>query len=83
MEVPKPSRLAEVWSLSRNLKSEPLFLVVLLWRFAVRDLVILIVVLDKIIDDGPRLPERDTCVWVFDGRDTTVGIDADEGLLLD
>ena len=33
--------------------------------------------------DGTRFPQCNTGIGIFDGRDTTIGVDIDEGLLLD
>lgn len=43
---------------------------------------ILVVLLDEILDDGPGLPEREARVRVLDGRHAAVGVELEVGLLL-
>ena len=63
---------------------QPLVELILLGNLvAIRDLVVLVVILDQVLEDGARLPESDTCIWVFNGRDTAIGVDVDIRLLLD
>lgn len=44
---------------------------------------ILVVGLNEILNDGARLPQRDTRVGVLNGWDATIGVDLDEWLLLE
>lgn len=44
----------------------PLLLVELLWRLSVAELVLFIVGLDKVVDDGTRLPQGDASVGILD-----------------
>lgn len=48
-----------------------------------RDLVLGIVLADEILDDGARFPEGDARVRVLEGGEPPVGVDRDEGLVLD
>lgn len=43
---------------------------------AVRELVVFVVRVDDVLNDGARLPQRDTRVRVFDRWNTSVGVDA-------
>ena len=72
MEHLEPRSLAVVRTLARDLECQPLVLVVLLWARAVGDLVILVVGVDEVLDDGSRFPEADASVGVFDGGDTAL-----------
>ena len=64
-----------VWPLSAHLEHQPLLDVVLLWACRVRQLRLLIVCLDQVLDDGSGFPEPDTGIGIIDGWDTSVGID--------
>lgn len=55
MEVAEPSLLAEVRALTGGLEVQPLVGFVLLRRRSVAELVIGVVGLDKVLDDGTRL----------------------------
>lgn len=43
---------------------------------------IFVILIEQVLDDGTRFPQRDACVWVFNCWNTAVGIDVGERLLL-
>lgn len=79
----EPSILPVIWSLARDLEVQVLLLVVLVGQGCRADLVILVVGVNQVLNDSTGLPERDTRVWVLDGRYTTIGVNLGVGLLFD
>lgn len=47
-----------------------------------RELVVLVVLFDEVLEDGARFPDGDARVWVLDGGDTAIGVDLDKRLSL-
>lgn len=83
MKPGEPHGLTEVWALAGHLEMEPLFgIEVVGGTGSEADGVLLIVCLDQVLHDGTRLPQVDSSVGVLDGRDTAVGVDLLERLLL-
>lgn len=84
MQVCEPAGLAEVRALPAHLEVQELVAEVPLLQGAVRDAVGGgVVLLDYVLIDCARLPERDARVGVLDRGDSPVGVDVYEGLLLD
>jgi hypothetical protein len=44
--------------------------------------VVLVVLVDEILDDGPGLPQHEACVRVLDGGHAAVGVELEERLPL-
>jgi hypothetical protein len=84
VEIGEPAVLAVIWALAGHLEVEVLLLEVALRERlgAVANLVLLVVRLDQVLDDGPGLPQCDASVGVLDGWYTPIWVDADEWLLL-
>jgi len=70
--------LSKVRPLSRHLEVEPLLDEEFLGGAVEAQRVLGVVCLGEVFDDGTRLPQVDTGIWVLDGRNTS--IDA-EGLI--
>lgn len=84
VQVSEPAGLAEVRALPAHLEVQELVAEVPLLQGAVRDAVGGgVVLLDYVLVDGARLPERDARVGVLDRGDTPIWVDVYEGLLLD
>lgn len=47
-----------------------------------RELLLLVVSLDKVLDDGARLPEGEAGIGILDGGQAAVGVDLGKGLIL-
>lgn len=61
-----PGTLPEIGALPGSLEKRPLLQEVLLGRGGVGQLVLFVVGVDEVGDDGAGFPERDVRVWVFD-----------------
>lgn len=71
-----------VRALPRHFEVLPIRLLILLRERGIAEIVLLVVGIEEILDDGARLPQRDTCVRIFQGREAAVGIDADVWLFM-
>lgn len=80
--VHEPEGLAVVGALAGDLEVEPLLAVELAGGVGVAELVVLVVLLNEVLDDGARLPEGDASVGVLNGGEAAVGVDGEVGLLL-
>lgn len=67
-------------TLPAGLEVQPCVLLVLLLAAGVAELVLLVVDIEQVLDDGAGLPQLEAGVGVLDGRDTAVGVDGLEGL---
>lgn len=56
--------------------------VVLLRKPGKGQFVLLVVVLDKILDNGTRLPQSQVGVGILDGWETSIGVDFGKGVFL-
>ena len=52
-------------------------------KIGIRQSLLNVVLLDDVVDDGAGLPEGQTRVGIFYHRDPTVGVQVDQGWLLD
>lgn len=83
MKLAEPRRLAKVRALPGHLEVQELLEVVLFRKAGDAELVILVVRVDEVLQDGARLPQGDARVGVFDGGCAAVGVDVGVGRLLD
>lgn len=77
-----PGSLTEIRPLAADLEKQPLLLQRPLLEPLMCQLLLHVVLLYQVLDDGARLPERELCIWVLDCRDPPIRIDADEWLCL-
>lgn len=83
VELAEPDRLAKVRALAGHLEVQVLLQQPLLRVSRERELVLLVVALDNVLDDGARLPQDEVVVvGVLDGRQAPVGVDLEKGRLL-
>ena len=78
----EPRQLSVIRSLSTHLEVLPRSLLPLLRRVCIAKLVLGVVVLNQILDDGAALPDSNAGIRILDGWHTTVWIEAEEWLLL-
>lgn len=83
MEFSEPRGLTVIRSLSGHLEVQVLLDVVLFREAGNVELVLLVVRVDQILEDGAGFPESDARIGIFNGRSAAVGIDVDEWGLLD
>jgi hypothetical protein len=74
MRSVKPPFLTEVWSLPGRLEEQPALLQPLLWTLRAVKLVLHIVSFDQVLEDGSRLKDLDTSVWVLEAREAAVRV---------
>lgn len=70
-------------TLPTSLKMQPALRVPLLLALGIAELVLLIVRLEQVLDDGAALPDLHARGRVFDGWDAAVGVDGLEGVFFE
>jgi hypothetical protein len=83
MQVAEPVCLAVIWTLARHLEHEILIQMVAANEVCICEFIVRVVLLDQVLDYGARFPENEIGVRIFDGWVAAIGINVDEGLLLD
>lgn len=79
MVLVEPDSLAVVRALAGGLEEEPLAQMPFVGLVGRAELVVLIVLVNDVLDNGARLPEdKVVVVGVLDGGDAAVGVDLDE-----
>lgn len=82
VEVLEPARLTVVRPLATDLEVQPLVDVVPVGQASIGQAMLRVVLLGDVGCDGTRFPQRQTCVGVLNSRDTAIGVDVGEWLLL-
>lgn len=83
VEDVEPNSLTIVRSLTRHLEVQVLLQVPLVRRGGGIQLVLLVVRLDKVLEDGAGLPDSEVIgIGINEGRETAVGVDLEEGFVL-
>lgn len=78
-EIQETHGLLKVWALSRHLEEEVLLgQPVLVAASREAQSLVDIILVDHVFDNGPRFPERNARVGVFERRDAAIGVDLDK-----
>lgn len=83
VELAEPGGLAKVRALAGHLKVQKLLEVVFLGKGRDVELVVLVVRVDQVLEDGARLPQCDARVGILNRGCSAVWVDTNVGLLLD